>query len=240
MRIKAVILDVYGTLLQVDSSRPNAESLWHNLYYKFFNTPPPLTFSELSERLDKIINSQHEKSKKLGIQYPEILFDDVLMQALPQIRKLNKNSSEEFIFQQSQIWHKVWMTQDTADMLKFLKTNGMLIGIASNAQPYTIRELQSALASFNLSMDIFINELTFFSFNFGFSKPDPYVFQILSTRLKRLGIADNQVIMVGDNQTHDCAQPAIFGWDYWLFTSENNPDAHSGNWDNFISYIKNG
>ena len=50
---------------------------------------------------------------------------------------------------------------------------------------------------------MFDPELRFWSFENGFSKPDPHVFRILTARLEARGISPSETLMVGDRFDND-------------------------------------
>ena len=77
-------------------------------------------------------------------------------------------------------------------------------------------ELEQALATCQLGMDLFERDLCFWSFEHGFSKPDPHVFQILTTRLEARDIRPGEILMVGDRLDNDLQPAAAHGWQTWL------------------------
>lgn len=239
MIVKAIIFDIYETLLNVTIHSPeDREELWQKLYARFFNKNSCISFQAFSEECDRLISWQHEQSKNRGVMFPEINWEEIVKLALPEVLKLRDNQFEDFIFQQSRVWHSVEMRRQTAEFLKFAINNGVVLGIASNCQNYTLRELEFALKQFDLSMDIFEPEICFYSFKYGFSKPNPHVFQILNARLERMGIKPHEIMMVGDSIENDIIQPRRFGWNWWLL-SDSKLDLYdnSGNWDELKSKI---
>jgi HAD superfamily hydrolase (TIGR01549 family) len=90
--------------------------------------------------------------------------------------------------------------------------SGVAAGIASNAQPYTLAELDAALRAVGLGSDVFRADLSFWSFQNGFSKPDPHVFQALSARLRAAGALPEEVLMVGDRMDNDITPARRCGW----------------------------
>lgn len=93
----------------------------------------------------------------------------------------------------------------------------LALGLASNAQACTRRELRDALGADGLSDDHFSPDLTFLSYERGFSKPSPAVFGWLSERLARHGIAPAETLMVGDRVDNDIAPAVAVGWKTWHF-----------------------
>ena len=121
-------------------------------------------------------------------------------------------------------------------ILRQCAQNGILLGVASNAQAYTLRELQGALKEARLDLEIFQADLTFWSFQNGFSKPDPYVFQILRARLLNRGIEASETLMVGDREDNDLLPAGTVGWRGWQF-SQRSENANRGNLKSLAGFL---
>jgi len=236
MKIKTIIFDIYDTLLKVQKQTPDeSEKMWGNLYKEFFNTAPPVSYQIFCEKCELLIRQYHNQYKLLGIKYPEILWEEILKTALPELTALENERFYEFFYRQSQLWHSVSMSDDTAQFIKFLLNKNIKCGIASNCQQYTLKELDAELQRHNIPSDPFDNELTFLSFKYGFSKPDPYVFQILTIRANSKGIKPDQILMIGDNPENDIEPAKLFGWNTWLLTNEKSLySKDSGLWTDLL------
>jgi putative hydrolase of the HAD superfamily len=117
-------------------------------------------------------------------------------------------------------------------MLRWSKERQFLLGIASNAQAYTLRELHEALATHAMGLDLFERDLSFWSFEHGFSKPDPHVFRLLTARLRLLGIAPAETLMVGDRADNDLDPARAHGWQTFAI----GPDA-AACWSRFCELL---
>jgi FMN phosphatase YigB (HAD superfamily) len=160
-------------------------------------------------------------------------------EVVPELARLPRHDQEEFLFRHMQIGHTTRMTTETAATLRWLKERPSLLGIASNAQAYTLRELKEALAVHALGMDLLEHDLCFWSFEHGFSKPAPHVFQILAARLAALGISPRETLMVGDRLDNDIAPAKAHGWQTWHFTAqETGPNA--GDWEALRRWLQAG
>ena len=162
-----------------------------------------------------MIARHHQAARARGIPWPEVHWPSVVAEVLPELAQLPPHDQEEFLFRQIQTGHTTHMAAETAATLRWLKERQCLLGIASNAQPYTLRELNEALGAHALSMDLFDRHLCFWSFEHGFSKPDPRVFQILTARLVALGISARDTLMVGDRLDNDIEPAKAHGWQTW-------------------------
>jgi hypothetical protein len=128
---------------------------------------------------------------------------------LPEVVQLPRPAQDDFLFRQIQTGRTVHLTPETAAMLRWLKERDCLLGIASNAQAYTLRELQATLAPHGLGMDLFERDLSVWSFEHGFSKPDPHVLQILTARLAARGIGPDETRMNTKKSAFGCPRIAV-------------------------------
>lgn len=229
MNIRAVICDVYGTLLEVGPPPPNADALWELLWQDRLQRSARLSLAGFAAGCEEIIAREHAAARGRGVPWPEVVWADVAGQMIPELAALPAAARDDFLFHQAQLWHTVRLWPGAAETLRALLRRGALLGIASNAQPYTLRELDEALAGAGLSRAHFVPALCFWSFDHGFAKPDPHVFQMLTTRLKARGIAPAQTLMVGDRLDHDVAPARAHGWRAWHLGADGPTDG-SGNW----------
>ncbi len=219
MKIRAVIFDVYGTLLEVGPASDGADAQWRGLWRKMLGGEPRLSLAEFSRACGEIISREHQKSHAQGIRWPEVEWWSVVTQAVPELARLPAGQREEFVLEQIRTSHSTHVPGEGAEVLKRLHHAGWLLGLASNSQAYTVSELQEGLAVHGLGLEVFHPDLCFWSFKHGFSKPDPHVFRILSARLTALGISAAETLMVGDRLDNDIEPARAFGWETWHFSS---------------------
>jgi FMN phosphatase YigB (HAD superfamily) len=144
---------------------------------------------------------------------------------------------DEFLFQQMQIGRTLRLADDAGECLRQLHEKGAVLGIASNSQNYTLRELDEALRGAGLGVSIFDPHLCFWSFQHGFSKPDPHVFQILTARLEARGISPAETLMVGDRLDNDIEPARAHRWQGWQVTSLSHTAGRSGNWRELLVWL---
>jgi putative hydrolase of the HAD superfamily len=226
MNIRAIIFDIYGTLLEVGPPPPDADTRWQNLCRDTLHIKPRISRLDFSIASAKIIARSHELAQERDITWPEVHWPSIVAEILPELTNLSLSEREEFLFQQIQAGHSTHMNVESAHMLRWLKDRNYLIGIASNAQAYTLRELKEALAVNKLGMNLFESDLCFWSFEHGFSKPDPHVFQILTVRLADHGISAGETLMIGDRNDNDVEPAKAHGWQAWHFGPQGD-----GSWD---------
>lgn len=233
---RAVLFDVYSTLLLVGPPPSDAEARWEKLWSAFLPLPPRWSRLEFSAACSQVIASRHAKDRALGISWPEIQWPSVVCNLIPELRQVPEADLEEFIYAHIQTGRTIRLDPAAAATLQWLTRRGTTLGVASNSQAYTLRELESELAGHALSLEIFQPELCFWSFQHGFSKPDPHVFQMLTARLEARGIAPSEVLMVGDRSDNDIQPARLFGWQTWQLTAADSP--LGGPWTSLLSQFQ--
>ncbi len=236
MRIRAVVFDVYGTLLQVGPPPPDAWQQWIELFERAFQSPPRLQRLEFSVACNRVIVRRHASGKEQGIAFPEVQWPTVVAEVLPELAALDAPAREEFLYRLIQTGHTTRLAADAAPTLRLLLERNCRLGIASNAQAYTWRELREALTGAGLDLAAFDPRLCFWSFEHGFSKPDPHVFRILSARLEAGGIAPAETLMVGDLLDNDITPARAHGWRVWHLRNEP-AEAVGGNWTRLRTWL---
>jgi putative hydrolase of the HAD superfamily len=176
-----------------------------------------------------MVARQHEMARARGIPYPEVIWNSILSDVLPEFNELGSEQLDEFAFRASRVGRSTAMSRPAGLLLAALGREGFLLGIASNAQGYSVRELQMGLREADLEYSqTFKPDLCFWSFQHGFSKPDPHVFQLLTFRLEARGIAPSEILMVGDRLDNDIKPAQTFGWRTWWLKAD--PGDQAGDW----------
>lgn len=237
MSLRAVIFDIYGTLLEVGPPPPDAQSRWERLCADRLHAAPRLSLGQFNAECERVIAREHAAAWARGIAFPEVYWPAVASEALPELAPLSEAKRGAFLFCHAQTARTVRLMPGAASALRRARRSPLKLGLASNCQPYTLRELDAALAGAGLSRDLFVSGLCFFSFEHGFSKPDPHVFQLLAARLLAGGIRPDQTLMVGDRPDNDVRPAALQGWQTWLLASEQLAE-HQGPWDRLSAFLR--
>jgi putative hydrolase of the HAD superfamily len=238
MNIRAVIFDVYKTLLTVEPPPLDFQEQWDALWRKTFKSAPRMSLAEFTAACSEVIAREHAKLKIVGIAFPEIYWPDVAVEVVSELGQVSAAQRDEFLYQQAQLQHAVTLDVGAAKALGQFHRCGLILGIASNAQPYTLRELDLALTSARLSMGLFNPALRFWSFENGFSKPNPHAFRLLTARLQSIGIAPEQTLMVGDRLDNDIEPARAQGWQAWhLIYRNDGASQKEGNWDDLRQWL---
>lgn len=217
---RAVICDVYKTLLEVGPPPEEAGRRWRELLSKMLPAAESLSLGELSESCVEIVKTDHEKARAAGILYPEVHWPSVMARAVPDFAALNGREAEEFVFHHMQLLRSLRIAPGAVEYLAECRRRRIPLGIVSNAQAYTLRELETA----GLSMAGFVPDLVFWSFKNGFSKPDPHVFRMVSAALALRGIDCSEVLVVGDREDNDIRPAAAQGFQTWHFAQTPEAD----------------
>jgi putative hydrolase of the HAD superfamily len=236
MSIRAVIFDIYKTILEIDGPPADAEVLWQRLFAEMLGGQPPVSRAEFAIRTSQVIAREHAAARARGIQWPEIQWPSVVLEVIPGLVGLNALRLEDFLLRQMQIDRPLRLADGAAECLRKLNSDGILLGIASNSQAYTLRELEAALKGDGLNLSIFQNDLRFWSFENGFSKPDPHAFRILAARLEARGISPSEILMIGDRLDNDIEPARAFGWQTWQLAA-GKPGVQAGSWGDLRAWL---
>ncbi len=211
--MKAVICDVYRTLLEVGPGPTDAEQRWAELHSAAFGETPVLGLSGFNSGCRAVVERDHSVAERLGVEFPEVVWRGVMRRVLPELGALSAKGEAEFLFQHMQLQRSLRVMEGAVDFLAACRERGILLGIASNAQAYTLREL----AECGVEVGWFEPELCVWSFESGFSKPNPHVFRMISARLAHRGIAGGEVMMIGDREDNDVVPARAAGWGTFWF-----------------------
>ncbi len=211
MKIHAVIFDLYGTLLEIGPPAADAAARWTDAWQAALGTAPRLSLAQFHEACRAAVATEHAAAHARGLAFPEVFWPDIVDAVLPEFARLPATRTASPVYGADWL-HTVRLMPGAADALRAAQRASKSLGLASNCQPYSLRELDAALATAGLNRDLFDPRLTFLSFEHGFGKPDPHVFQLLSARLRTLGIAPAEALMVGDRLDNDLEPARAHGW----------------------------
>ena len=212
MRIRAAIFDIYGTLLEVGPSPADAAARWTHAWLATLGIAPRLGLAEFTDGCSQFVAAEHAAARERGIAFPEVYWPDVVETMLPEFARLPASARASSPVYDAGFLHTVRLMPGATAALCAAQTASLRLGLASNCQPYSLRELGDALAAAGLPRKPFDPRLSFLSFEHGFSKPDPHVFRLLTARLRTLGIAPGEAVMIGDRTDNDLDPARACGW----------------------------
>ena len=224
MKPRAVICDVYRTILEILPGPNDAEARWRELCRATFGVVRVPEWGAFNERCRAEIVRDHAESRRRGVVYPEVQWPRIVGSVLPEFAGLEASKQSDFIVAGQALTRGLRLLPGAADMLQRWHGSGLPLGIASNAQSYTLRELDTELRPAGLEPGIFAPDLVLWSWQLGFSKPDPYFFQTLLSRLKARGLRAGEVLMVGDRADNDIAPARAAGLMAWHLHPEGDGD----------------
>lgn len=222
--VKAIIFDIYGTLLVSASGDINqAEILGSNLkkalkeaHYQFKGKDledNDKIIADLLARFVKLIHTHHDRQRESGIRFPEVdirkVWEDLVEYGISEnILKKSKDSDPvklTFVFEL--LSNQVWPMPHMEEVLEYLKGKGFPMGIVSNAQFYTPVMMNYFLTQKIIhgnDIKYFDPELTVFSFNLLKAKPDKTIFEpVINTLEKKYGIAAGESVFIGNDMYKD-------------------------------------
>lgn len=228
MTHRAILCDIYKTLLEVGPPPPEAEVRWSELVAAVCRTGARPSLAQFSDSAERAIRLEHATARAGGVAHPEVFWPFIACEALPALVALDPGALDDFLFEHAQLQRSVRLMPGAAEVLKSLSAGEVLLGLVSNSQPYTLRELDGALRAAGLSSSLFQPDLRFLSFEHGFSKPDPHVFRFLTARLAQRGIRPGEALVVGDRQDNDVAPARGAGFKTWLLSAAASGEDQGG------------
>lgn len=217
MRVRVVLLDVYGTLLEV---RPVAETAererrWQAWRARYARAGGPATHEEYLASVQQGIAQHQDAARRRGVQSPEVCWPAVVAEIFPGMSGWDGSLRAQAEADLMTVTRSLRLMPGCEELLRRWHRMGLRLGILSNAQAYSVSELDAALSGSGLSLALFDPRLVFWSFEHGFSKPNPHAFQILAARLAAGGYAAPEILMVGDREDNDMVPARAFGWRTW-------------------------
>lgn len=237
MRVRAILFDIYGTIFRVGLPSADADQQWVRLFREELSMDPPMNRLAFAAACSQAVARRHEWARARGVAHPEVNWSAVVQEVLPMLRQLSAPARARFIYRQMQLGRHIELDAGAAETLRKLRDGRWLLGLVSNSQAYTQEELRIWLGGVGMGLDLFHPNLCFYSFEHGFSKPDPHVFQCLTTRLEALGVGPEETLMVGDRLDNDILPARAFGWQTWHLTPQTADGVHGGTWEQLDRHL---
>jgi putative hydrolase of the HAD superfamily len=225
--IKAVLFDIYGTLLISEAGDIGLSALDqgedHLIQIETTEGQKEIGYNKLKSMLFHRISYYHEmvKKKDVGIVYPEVdiitLWSDIFH--LLGFRDYNIDDLLKASIAFEIFSNKVWLMPGALSLIEFLRVRRMPLGIVSNAQFYTPL-LFEFLSGLTLDRMGFQEEYISWSYEKKCGKPDPLIFRDPLDELKRLGIKSHEILYVGNDMLNDIATASALGLKTALFAGD--------------------
>ena len=190
MKLRAVLFDVYGTLLRSTAGETH---------------PDPA--------MRALIEQAHARSPH---PFPEVDIREIHAAMHPE---LSPADIERLAMKHEQTVNPVSAMPGAADTLRELWSRGLSLGLVSNAQFYTVPVLEACLGQSlaNLGID---PGLCVFSYLERRAKPDVYLFEVARDRSLERGISPEEVLYVGNDVRNDIDPAKAAGFRTALFAGD--------------------
>lgn len=208
--IRAVVFDLYGTLLISDAGGERSGP-----------EPDPEGMPGLGDGLRKTIALHHERRRAEGVAFPEVEIREVWAEAMAAggFPVPSREDLERIIVEHECRVHPVWPMPGAIELLGELRERGLVMGIISNAQFYTLPVMEGL---FGAGLDDlgFHPDLRVFSFEEGEGKPSSRLFETLRERAAALGIAASEIFYLGNDWKKDVLPARAVGFRTGLFAGD--------------------
>jgi FMN phosphatase YigB (HAD superfamily) len=209
-RYRAMIFDIYGTLLIAPAGGvkpdPDADAVLRQILRDLGHDPP----ESPSTLLHEAVRRHHAAA---GVPFPEVDLRVLWREVL----SLDPDADLGPLVEETEAaWHPARPMPGAAEMIRRLSRSGVSLGLLSNAQCNTLRQLGGIA-------DLFAPELTILSYQHGIAKPAPALFELMVDRLAGRGIDPEETLFIGNDPRQDIAPAAACGFKTALFTG--HPDS---------------
>jgi putative hydrolase of the HAD superfamily len=235
--IKAVIFDIYGTLLISASGDIGSTELRGQTALQTFrdchidlrcdfdnDACGKLLVAEYEEE----IHQAHTDSRQAGIPFPEVDIVNIWKNVIAELTENNViiNCPKDLDFKELALVFEmhnnaVYPMPHFHETLKKLNNREIPLGIISNAQFFT-----PILLSHFLGTDVsdvppyFHPQLQVYSYLLGRAKPDVFLFQVMGEHLKKLNLVPYDCLYIGNDMLNDISPAAETGFRTALFAGD--------------------
>jgi FMN phosphatase YigB (HAD superfamily) len=225
-RVRLAVFDVYGTLLRVRvRTEEDAAARFAALGREVFGAALPMGWADLAdwarwagwqEQVRTTVARHHAVARQAGVRFPEVNWPVVVSEALRYFeRTVTPQQAARWAALVMSCGREVEQMPGAVEVVQECQRRGWRLGVASNAQAYTLDEVGAVFSGSGVGLPDFTPELTLWSFDLGFSKPSPEIFQILSQRAGRYGVRREEILMIGDRMDNDLVPARLAGWQAW-------------------------
>jgi putative hydrolase of the HAD superfamily len=237
--IKAVIFDIYGTLLiSASGDIEEAEMLSKNILTTFdavniqWNTIVPVeTAGLVLTAFAREIKNQQKIKRNKDVLYPEIDIKIVWENVLKEFAErdfishdVDDDTIAEIAFIFELLSNPVYPMPEMQKIINTLSGKQIPMGIVSNAQFYTPLCMNYFLSGDTVESEIIENfdtDLTVFSYQRGIGKPDTFLYELLIEPLwRKYKLKPSEVLFVGNDMKKDIMAAQKTGLKTALFAGD--------------------
>lgn len=210
--IKAVVFDIYGTLVISGSGDVgSADAAGHDYLVcqtlKEFDLLGRLDSIPTAESLRKKIQELNMSRCDQSCPKPEVDIIEVWRQVLAEHGWFVGSADVEIVVKVATRYESLanptWPMPGAAEVLRKLNQASLPLGIVSNAQIFTPLLVSNLLAQNCLETGGFDLNLCVFSNRYRQAKPGPRLFEVLLRGLSSRGILPNEALYVGNDMLND-------------------------------------
>ena len=219
-RVKAILFDVYGTLVVSRSGDMDSHVLSHEQKrvlagvlrrHGIAGTP-----ENIIDSLKRAIENDHENLRQAGIDYPEV---DIVRVWETVLGNRDTVRVKAFALEYEMVVNPVYPMPGLEDLLSTCRGQNRLLGIISNAQFFTPRLLERLLGA-SLDKCGFDPQLTFFSYRFRSAKPSSFMFEKAAEVFSQRRVDPASVLYVGNDMRNDILPAKTVGFKTALFAGD--------------------
>lgn len=233
--IKAVIFDIYGTLIISSSGDIMQDRYDASMFHQALQSAgfqilvPEKELMDIYPIFEQEVLAGKEKAKASGIPFPELNIVEIWEKTLAKAETSGLIAGVDgvdfklftFVFELSS--NRVWPMPGVKEMLQSLKEKGYPLGIVSNAQFYTPVMMNYFLYG-RIKADEFLDgfepDLSVFSYKILKGKPDVSIYEALHKPLRLRGLQPEEVLFVGNDMLKDIYAASMAGFKTCFFAGD--------------------
>ncbi len=231
--IKAIIFDIYGTLIISDSGDIGQNNLKNKQALKAFEKSGfEINKKHFPEKIASIIIKKYQKviileKEKKPYPFPEIDVLKIWKKIIKSLEKASlikkKGSIKKLAIYFECITNPTYPMPFFKEILNYLKSKKITLGIISNAQFYTpllMSYFFNKLFFQNSFKDFFPKSLCFYSYKNFRAKPDSFNFLHLKKKLAKKNISAEQTLFIGNDLLKDILPASQVNFKTALFAGD--------------------
>lgn len=229
--IRAVLFDVYGTLLisasgDVGTAQSDGKAEAFTAALAAAGVSTQAAGHDGVHVLHESIEVHLARARGEGVEYPEVDVVAVWHDTFATLRNRGRLSADvaaidlELVALEYEIRaNPVWPMPHSKECIAKLRGRGLSLGIISNAQFYT-REVFAGLFGGSTEELGFDPQLQYYSYQHGRAKPGAYLYRLAKEALLKRGIQASGVLYVGNDVLNDVLPAAGVGFRTALFAGD--------------------
>lgn len=235
--IRAVVFDIYGTLLisasgdidQAGLSIHNISAALHQSGYQIIAQNSGDALSELLDQFTRTVKKHQDIRRNESTPFPEIdirkVWYEVIRFAVHEkiINETVASNFEYFVFVFETLSNRVYPMPGFLSIIEHFHAQSIPLGIVSNAQFYTPYIMNHFLGN-DLREDRippFDADISVFSYRLGKGKPDNYLYrQLIPAFEKKYNLKPQEVLYVGNDMLKDVYAAQQSGFKTVLFAGD--------------------